>query len=153
LISRQERLMQKRTIMAAALVATCYINIASSINALGQPVIPGAFPYKLSTPVTSGNLTVFFIRGKSILRNQNIMTLQEALAQKKVIVKETGDVNNLAVENLSDALVFIQSGDILKGGRQDRTMQFDMLLPPHSGLKPLPAFCVEHGRWSRRGSE
>src|SRR5205085_1647362 len=55
-------------------------------------------------------------------------------------------------ENNSDAIVFIQSGDIVKGGRQDRAMQSDLLVPPHQKM-PLPAFCVEHGRWTQRGSE
>ncbi|HEX7723303.1 MAG TPA: DUF6569 family protein, partial [Pyrinomonadaceae bacterium] len=29
----------------------------------------------------------------------------------------------------------------------------DLILPPHSGKIPIAAFCVENGRWSRRGSE
>src|SRR5262249_24114729 len=64
---------------------------------------------------------------------------------------ETGNVNQLSIENKSDAIVFMQSGDIVKGGQQDRTMQYDLLVPPKSGLMQLPAFCVEHGRWSQRG--
>lgn len=109
--------------------------------------------YTIGQPVESGNLTVFLIRGDDRLKNQKTITLQEGLAQKKVQVSETGNVNQLEIENRSDAVIFIQSGDIVKGGRQDRTMQFDMILPPHSGKLPLPAFCVEHGRWSGRGSE
>jgi len=32
-------------------------------------------------------------------------------------------------------------------------MQYDMILPPKSGLVPINSFCVEHGRWSQRGTE
>jgi hypothetical protein len=109
--------------------------------------------FTIGKTVTNGNLTVYFIKGKSSLAGQNMVTLQEAMAKKYVKVSETGDVNNLAVENLSNNLVFLQTGDIVKGGRQDRTMQYDMILPPHSGRIPLPAFCVEHGRWEQRGDE
>ena len=49
--------------------------------------------------------------------------------------------------------VFIQSGDMVKGGRQDRTLSQDVVLPPKSGKMALDAFCVEQGRWSRRGRE
>jgi hypothetical protein len=121
--------------------------------AFGEIPAPQKLAFTIGKPVESGNLTVFFIKGNDDPRNQSTITLQEALAKEKVRVNETGNVNNLEIENLSDSLVFIQSGDIVKGGRQDRTMQYDMILPPHSGKVPLPAFCVEHGRWSGRGSE
>jgi hypothetical protein len=49
--------------------------------------------------------------------------------------------------------VYIQGGDIVKGGEQDRVLSNDFVLPRHSGKVPISAFCVEHGRWSQRGSE
>jgi hypothetical protein len=110
-------------------------------------------PNSISGPYQSGNMAVYLIHGKDKVKSANIMTLQEALDRKQVTVYETGDVNQLAVENKSDCVVFIQSGDIVKGGRQDRTMQYDMLLQPRSGRVPLPAFCVEHGRWTGRAEE
>src|ERR1700680_679870 len=71
-----------------------------------------------------------------------------------VIVRETGNVNELAVENVSsDRDVYIQSGDIVKGGRQDRTIALDFIAPPRSGKMPIAAFCVENGRWTARGTE
>jgi hypothetical protein len=99
-------------------------------------------------------LTVFLLHGSDILPNKPIITLQDALAQKKAVVHETSEVNALSVENLSDnALLFIQSGDIVKGGKQDRAIAFDMLLPPKSGKVALGSFCVESGRWRGRGAE
>src|SRR5580704_11768821 len=69
---------------------------------------------KLSGPYTHENLTVFLIHGKDALPGKKFLTLQEALEQKHLVVHETGNVNKLAVENVSaDAEVFIQAGDIV----------------------------------------
>jgi hypothetical protein len=60
----------------------------------------------------------------------------------------------LSIENRSpEAIIFLNAGDIVKGGRQDRTIRDDLILETHSGQVPLPSFCVEHGRWTRRGAE
>ncbi|MEO8559539.1 MAG: DUF6569 family protein, partial [Rhodospirillales bacterium] len=81
------------------------------------------------------------------------LTLQEAMERKLIRVHETGDVNSLKVENLGDKDIFIQAGDIVKGGKQDRVLSLDMVLAPKSGRIDIAAFCVEHGRWSGRGGE
>jgi hypothetical protein len=62
-------------------------------------------------------------------------------------------VNELSIENKSSGDVYIQAGDIVKGGRQDRVLSTDLVLPGHSGKLPIGAFCVEHGRWTQRGRE
>jgi hypothetical protein len=49
--------------------------------------------------------------------------------------------------------VFIQAGDIVKGGKQDRVLTVSFLLPPKSGRLPIASFCVEQGRWAARGKE
>ncbi|PYS53636.1 MAG: hypothetical protein DMF76_27890, partial [Acidobacteria bacterium] len=100
-----------------------------------------------------GNLTVFLIHGQDKIKGQTFLTLQEALVQKKVIVRETREVNQLSIENVSREEVYVQSGDIVKGGQQDRMLVVDLILPPRSGKIPIAAFCVENGRWSQRGSE
>ena len=109
--------------------------------------------YRLEGPFTQGNLTVFLIHGRDKIKGQTFITLQEALVQKKVIVRETREVNELSIENISSEEVFVQSGDIVKGGQQDRMLVVDLILPPRSGKIPIAAFCVENGRWSRRGNE
>jgi hypothetical protein len=116
---------------------------------------PAATPeIKLSGPYSHENLTIFLIHGKDALPGKKFLTLQEALEQKKLVVHETKNVNELAVENVSaEAEVFIQAGDIVKGGQQDRTVAYDLIVSARSGKVPLPAFCVEAGRWQGRGSE
>lgn len=109
--------------------------------------------YRLEGPFTHGNLSVFLVHGKDKIKSVTFITLQEALVQKKVIVRETRSVNELSIENVSSDEVYVQSGDIVKGGQQDRMLVVDLILPAYSGKIPIAAFCVENGRWSRRGSE
>jgi hypothetical protein len=109
--------------------------------------------YTITGPYTHNNLTVFLIHGEDRLKGKDYLTLQEAMDQKKIVVHETQDVNELSVENTSDQEIFIQASDIVKGGQQDRVLANDLILPPHSGQVPIDAFCVEHGRWQQRGAE
>ena len=106
----------------------------------------------LSGPYTHGNLAIFLVHGPDqIASDREMLTLQEALEQKLVVVHETGNVSELAIENLSDDIdVFVQSGDIVQGGKQDRTITTDLVLAPKSGRVPLASFCVEAGRWTGR---
>lgn len=114
---------------------------------------PALTNYRISGPYTHKNLTVFLVHGKDLLPGRNFLTLQEALAQKKVRVYETKDVNELAIRNFSNQDVYVQAGDIVRGGEQDRMISIDFIVPPRSGRMPIAAFCVESGRWSKRGEE
>ena len=119
-----------------------------------EPAKPAEPAIRLSGPYTHGNLTIFLIHGESQLKDRKILTLDEGLEQKKVIVHETKNVQELSIENVSsDCDVFIASGDIVKGGDQDRVLAYDMLVPPKSGKMPLSSFCVEAGRWAQRTGE
>lgn len=108
---------------------------------------------KVTGPYTSGNLAVYLIHGKNQIKHQKFLTLNEAMLKGKVVVHETSNVNQLAVENIGNVAVFIQSGEVVKGGKQDRTLQHDMILPPKSGKVPVKSFCVESGRWNTRKGE
>jgi hypothetical protein len=107
---------------------------------------------RVSGPIVHGNLAVYFIHGASA-PGKVPLTLEEALIKRVVQVHETGNVNQLEIENLGNDEVFIQSGDIVKGGRQDRTLMVSLVLPPKSGRVAIDSFCVEQGRWSARGRE
>lgn len=109
--------------------------------------------FRLSGPFTHENLTVFLIHSSEKPAPSSLLPLKTAMEQKKVTVYETGNVNQLAIENTSAEAVFVQGGDIVKGGQQDRVFTMDMILPPKSGRVPIAAFCVEQGRWSKRGAE
>ncbi|MEQ1604296.1 MAG: DUF6569 family protein [Pyrinomonadaceae bacterium] len=110
--------------------------------------------YRISSPYTHKNLTIFLIHGKDQNTKGNVMTLQEAMERKLFVVYETSAVNELEVENLSKTQdVFIQSGDIVKGGKQDRVLAVSIIIPARSGRVKIDAFCVESGRWEKRGGE
>jgi hypothetical protein len=130
--------------------------VVAALAAAGEskaPAVRAGSP-TLSGPYTHENLSIFLIHGPDRLKGKNYLTLQEALTQKKVVVHETKEVNRLTIENLSaDAEIFVLSGDIIKGGQQDRTIAYDVIMPPKSGKVALTVYCVERGRWSRRGAE
>jgi hypothetical protein len=146
--------------MIGMVLLTMSVGLACAFNTQAQrgagkepPPIMGAANYKLSGPYSHKNLTIFLVHGEDQMTGKPPLTLQEAMAQKKVIVHETSDVNQLAIENVSGEEVFVQSGDIVKGGKQDRTLAMDLIVPPKSGRVPIESFCVEQGRWSSRGGE
>lgn len=140
------------------LVAMLALSIVAPLGMVGAWGNPGQKTqekddYRLEGPFTKGNLTVFLIHGKDKIKGQTFLTLEEALIQKKVIVRETREVNRLTIRNVSTEEVYVQSGDIVKGGAQDRMLVVDLILPPRSAEIPIDAYCVEHGRWSQRGNE
>jgi hypothetical protein len=126
--------------------------IATTLDTSGSDrAEAGAFT--IDGPFDHENLSLFLVRGASHDAGAGMMTLEEAMEAKKLVVYETGDVNELEVENVGDTEIFIQASEIVKGGQQDRALAVDMIVPPNSGRVPIAAFCVEHGRWSQRGGE
>ncbi len=134
--------MRKALLLAGGLTlaAFCQVNVKAAPTA------------QVSGPHLHENLAVYFIRGASA-PGPVPLTLAEALARKQVRVIETGNVNALKVENLGQEAIFIQSGDIVKGGQQDRVLTISLLLPQGSGQVSIDSFCVEAGRWAARGTE
>jgi hypothetical protein len=110
--------------------------------------------YRLSGPYQFENLSIYLIHGPSPACIRLYTPLQDAMERQIAIVHETSNVNELAIENVSATEeVFVQAGDIVKGGRQDRVLSVDLVLPAKSGVVPIPAFCVEQSRWQARGGE
>ena len=134
---------QARAILAAIAVPLA-AGLAIPVRAADPPRITGPFVHE--------NLAVYFLHGTSA-PGPVPLTLKEALAAGTVKVTETGKVNELTIENTGKAEVFVQAGDIVKGGQQDRVLTVSFLVPPKSGRMPIGAFCVEQGRWSARGNE
>lgn len=124
--------------------------------AAGQLATPAAADTpaakRISGPHVHDNLAIYFVHGPSS-PGPVPLTLAEALENASVVVRETGTVNTLEIENVSDAEVYIQTGDIVKGGKQDRVLTMSLLLPPKSGRVPIGSYCVEQGRWAARGKE
>lgn len=125
----------------------CSLLFASAALAAGPSDL------RITGPYIHDNLSIYLLHSGTKDAGPKLLTLQEAMTQQKVAVYETGKVNELSIENKSSDDVYIQAGDIVKGGRQDRVLSTDLVLPGHSGKLPIGAFCVEHGRWTQRGAE
>ncbi|MHC4198651.1 MAG: ARPP-1 family domain-containing protein [Planctomycetota bacterium] len=110
--------------------------------------------YVVSGPYAHENLAVYLVHGADKIKGKSFLTLEEALAKKLAVLHETGNVSKLAIENVSlTDEIYVQSGDIVKGGKQDRVIAHDFIVPAKSGKMPIASFCVERGRWSKRGKE
>ena len=132
-----------------------FVPILFAAAGLGMATLATAAPdptLKISAPLAHENLAVYLVRGSSIA-GPTPATLEEALAKGSVIVHETGNVRELRIENTGAEPVFIQFGDLVKGGQQDRVLTTSLLIPPHSGKIAIGAYCVEQGRWNSRGTE
>ena len=125
--------------------------IAAFLCVLMSAQIAAAQQWKISGPYTHANLAVYLVHGQSTTQTE-YLTLAEALVQDKVTVYE-GEQNQLSIENRSSQLIYVQAGDIVKGGHQDRSLGTDYVLAPNSGQRSIAAFCVEAGRSSARGDE
>jgi hypothetical protein len=104
-------------------------------------------------PATYKNLQICLISGPADLDHKKYVTLNKALKANMVTVHETQEVNELSLDNNSDEYIYINSGEIVKGGQQDRTIQYDVVIAPREKNVDLASFCVESGRWQQRGDE
>jgi hypothetical protein len=82
----------------------------------------------------------------------NLITLSSALAQKKAILKELpqipgADVHVVSITNTGKKAIFVQSGELITGGKQDRIIAETTIIPPGGKKDYLTTFCIEKGRW------
>lgn len=115
------------------------------------PVTPTAASdaeYRVTGPYVHENLAVYLVHSSKV-DSREYLTLAEGLEKGtvKVSEKEDAQVAQLMLENRSDLPLFIQEGDRVIGGKQDRIVGLSFVVPPKSGPQPIPAFCVEQGRW------
>lgn len=134
-----------RLAVPIAFAATSLAMAASAIAAPDAAI-------RIAAPFSHENLAVYLVHGRSA-EGPTPSTLEEALAKGSVVVHETGNVRELKIENTGSEPVFIQFGDLVKGGRQDRVLTSSILIPPRSGEIAIGAYCVEQGRWNSRGKE
>jgi len=121
--------------------------------------------YKVLPPITRGNLSLFPIVGGPEFNTAHLLTLDEGLRSGAVIVTEAGslqglvrpgtryprypgaEVNKLVLVNNSDRPLLLLAGEVVTGGKQDRVIGVDRIVPPKSDPIDLSVFCVEPGRW------
>jgi hypothetical protein len=130
--------------------------------ALGCSSQPDASYAQLSAP--SGNLRIYgpyvhehlalyVVEDPSAKSAGDFITLAEGLASGdvKVSEKKSAQVSELLIENATAKPCFVQAGDVVKGGQQDRTIARDFVIPPHTPPSPIASFCVEQSRWHGAG--
>ena len=110
---------------------------------------------RVEGPFVNQNLAIYTVVDRPADDRQYV-TLAQGMKDKTVTVRERGgggaEVNELEVENRSDQWLFLQAGDVVHGGQQDRTIGIDLAIPPKSKPQAISAFCVEHGRWTGKAS-
>ncbi|MFI5087878.1 MAG: ARPP-1 family domain-containing protein [Terriglobales bacterium] len=126
--------------------------------------------YKVLAPISHGNLTIFPVVAASTHDTSEFLTLDEGLRSGDVVVTEAGriqplvrrggrpipigggEVNRLLLVNNSNRPLLLLAGEIVTGGKQDRVIGKDRIVPAHSDPVDLSVFCVEHGRWTEVSS-
>jgi len=125
--------------------------------------------WRLLEPITYENLTVFPVVSASGHDTRAFLTLEDGLSSGEIIVREQGaetivrnrdqnrplppgygapSVNQLVLINRSKRPLILLAGELVSGGKQDRIIAKDRIVPPGAEPLPLNVFCVEHGRWS-----
>jgi ARG and Rhodanese-Phosphatase-superfamily-associated Protein domain len=143
------------------LAAVVFVLVASALASEGTPT----HEYKVLPPITRGNLSLFPIVGGAEANTAPLLTLDEGLRAGAVVVTEAGslqgllrpgthyqrntagEVNRLVLVNNSDRPLLLLAGEVVTGGKQDRVIGVDRLVPPKSEPIDLSVFCVEPGRW------
>lgn len=144
---------------------------ASSWAAAGPLNILTRNPYKVLAPLESGDLAIFPVVRLESEANANpwqYITLDEGLKSGQVMVTEAGnvtglirsrhpgrppraytgdEVNRLVLVNNSSRPLLLLAGEIVTGGKQDRVIGKDRIVPAQSDPIDLSVFCIEPGRW------
>jgi len=162
-------------IILAALAAVILWTFNSSPRVLAESELASgpasASGWRLAEPVTYETLTVFPVLSSQEAYTADFETLDAALASGEAIVAEQGDymrrsrngvetaplissgpqVNQLVLVNRGKKPLLLLAGEVVSGGKQDRIIGKDRIIPV--GAKPLPldVFCVEHSRWTSGG--
>jgi hypothetical protein len=127
----------------------------------------GSQGWRLAQPVTYENLTIFPVIAPQDLDTSEFATLDEALASGDAVVTEQGDylrrsrdgrlppdfssgaqVNQLVLIIRGKRPLVLLAGEVVSGGKQDRIIAKDRIVPVGAAPLPLDVFCVEHGRWT-----
>lgn len=127
--------------------------------------------WRLLDPVAYENITIFPVVSATSQDTSPFLTLDEGLSSGEVIVSEQGatglarsrdgrpiavpqqynsgaNVNQLVLINRSKRPLLLLAGELVSGGKQDRIIGKDRIVPVGSEPLPLDVFCVEHGRWT-----
>jgi hypothetical protein len=158
--------------LIAALGGLSFISAAP--NSSKTPASSPEGDWRILDPVTYENISLFPVVGGS-QDTRSFLTLEEGLASGEVLVTEQGaerlirnrgevrplavpqssgaSVNQLVLINRSKRPLLLLAGELVSGGKQDRIIGKDRIVPVGAEPLPLDVFCVEHGRWTSSSSQ
>src|SRR5579864_124261 len=145
-------------------VVTGLVIVDQQVALAGETTsLPG---YKVLDPIRHGNLTVFPVVAAKSYPTGEFLTLDEGFRSGAVVGTEAGsvqglvrrhpatgmrhdgaEVNRLVLVNNSKRPLLLLAGEIVTGGKQDRVIGKDRIVPAESDPIDLSVFCVEPGRW------
>jgi hypothetical protein len=124
-------------------------------------------PWGIRAPVTYQDLTIFPVVSSQNADTSVFETLDEAVSSGDAVITEQGaylrrtrdgspmpayssgaEVNQLVLVNRGKRPLLLLAGEVVSGGKQDRIIGKDRIVPIGSAPVPLDVFCVEHGRWA-----
>jgi hypothetical protein len=136
--------------------------------------------WQVLEPITRSNLSVYPVVSNLKSEAAGFLTLDEGVASGEIRIAERGQVENaiyrrrdtrrwppepdrmpqiggpsvneLVLVNNSTRPLILLAGEVVSGGKQNRIIGADLIVPPKSDPLPLTVFCVEHGRWSAGSS-
>jgi len=164
----------KRSFLPILAVLFCGI-VAISVAKAGDA---GSLPatvndYKILAPITHGDLTIFPVVSAKSHDTSDFITLDDGIRSGDVVVTEVGnlhssmqrrppyqprqyrgaEVNRLVLVNNSKHPLILLAGEVVTGGKQDRVVGKDRIVPAESDPVDLSVFCVEHGRWTETSTK
>ncbi len=105
--------------------------------------------YRLLAPISHGDLTIFPVVSAKTADTSGFITLDEGIRSGDVVVTEVGnlhgmmrrrpytqsyvrgaEVNRLVLVNNSKMPLILLAGEVVTGGKQDRLISKDRLVPP-----------------------
>lgn len=94
-------------------------------------------------------LALFPLRLRGTEDETDYASLDEGFRGGFIRVSDTGSVSRVAMQNVSrHQWAFAMSGEVILGGKQNRMLSEDVLLPPNSRPIVVPTYCVEKDRWT-----
>lgn len=166
------------TVAGAVVAAFFAIFHQGYVYGAAGPVEPQHSGYRVLAPIESGNLLLFPVVQPGKLPGSQFITLDEGIKNGEVEVTEAGrvrglvrrrpaqgarpdngfarpapeyrgdQVNTLVLVNNSHKPLLLLAGEIVTGGKQDRVIAKDRIVPAGSDPIDLGVFCIEPGRWT-----
>src|SRR5690349_8835892 len=164
----------KLSFLAILITLTAGLALISAANAGDSGSMPATInDYKILAPISHGDLTIFPVVSARVHDTSEFITLDEGIRSGEVVVTEVGnlhstmrrrppyqvspysgaEVNRLVLVNNSKHPLILLAGEVVTGGKQDRVVGKDRIVPAESDPVDLSVFCVEHGRWTETSAK